>query len=204
MVTKNGIIKKTPLDAFRNVRKTGLRAIKLQKGDLLRKAAICQRGDEIILTSRDGKSIRFKEKDLRVMGRVASGVRGIRLSKGDEVVGMDIIKNQKSKIENQKLAKSYLLVVTENGYGKRTKVSEYRLQRRGGSGIKAARITQKTGKVVFSQVIGEEERDLVVISQKGQVIRSPLGSISILGRATSGVRVMRLGKGDRVVSAICL
>jgi len=200
MVTKNGIIKKTPLDAFRNVRKTGLRAIKLQKGDLLRKAAICQRGDEIILTSRDGKSIRFKEKDLRMMGRVASGVRGIRLSKGDEVVGMDIIKtkNQKPKTKN------YLLVVTENGYGKRTKVGEYRIQKRGGSGIKAARITQKTGKVVFSQVVGEEERDLVVISQKGQVIRSPLGSISILGRATSGVRVMRLAKGDRVVSAICL
>ena len=92
----------------------------------------------------------------------------------------------------------------ENGYGKRTKVKEYRLQKRGGTGIKVARITEKTGKIVFSKVVGEEEKDLLVISKKGQVIRAPLSSISIIGRASSGVRVMRLTKGDKVASAICL
>ena len=92
----------------------------------------------------------------------------------------------------------------ENGYGKRTKIKEYRLQRRGGTGIKAAKINEKTGKIVFSRIVGEEEKDLIVVSKKGQVIRSPLGSISILGRATSGVRVMRLAEGDKVASAICL
>jgi DNA gyrase subunit A len=95
-------------------------------------------------------------------------------------------------------------VITENGYGKRTKVGEFRVQKRGGTGIKSARITEKTGKIVFSKVVEEEEKDLIVISQKGQVIRTPLGSISIIGRAASGVRVMRLGKGDKVASAICL
>ncbi len=196
MVTKNGIIKKTDLAAFKNVRRTGLRAINLRPGDFLRSAKIADVRDEIILVSRDGKSIKFKEKDLRVMGRAASGVHGIRLDKEDEVIGMSIIKNLK--------VKEYLLVVMENGYGKRTKVSEYRLQRRGGSGIKVAKITSKTGRIVFSKVVGAEEKDLIVVSQKGQVIRSSLGSISILGRATSGVRVMRLRKGDKVVSAVCL
>jgi len=200
MVTKNGIIKKTEVANFRNVRKNGLIAIKLQKDDLLRKVAIIEKKDEIILVTEQGKSIRFKERDLRTMGRAAAGVRGIRLSKGNEVIGMDIIK--KLKIKNEKL-KIYLLVIMENGYGKRTKIKEYRLQRRGGSGIKAARVTQKTGKIVFSRMVGEEEKDLIVISQKGQVIRSSLGSISILGRATSGVKVMRLAKGDKVASAIC-
>ena len=210
MVTKNGIIKKTPLDAFKNVRRTGLRAINLRKGDLLRSAKIADEGDEIILVSRDGKSIRFKEKDLRVMGRVAAGVKGIRLNKGDEVIGMSIIKKLKVKKDptgcpaGQEKLKIYLLVVMENGYGKRTKIKEYRLQKRGGSGIKAAKISSKTGRIVFSKVVGDEERDLIVISQKGQAIRSSLGSISILGRATSGVRVMKLAKGDRVASAICL
>jgi len=200
MVTKNGIIKKTDLQAFKNVRRSGLIAIKLQKGDLLKKAAICDEGDEIILVTRNGKSIRFRERDLRTMGRGAAGVRAMRLIDGDEVVGMDIIKSQKSKVKSQ----SYLLVITENGYGKRTKIREFRLQKRGGSGIKAARITEKTGRIVFSKVVGDEERDLIVISQKGQVIRTSLGSISVIGRAASGVRVMRLDKGDKVASAICL
>jgi DNA gyrase subunit A len=206
MVTKNGIIKKTELSAFKNVRRNGLIAIKLQAGDLLRKAAICSKEDEIILVTRNGKSIRFKTKDIRPMGRGAAGVRGIKLEKGDEVIGMDIIKSSKLKAQSSKRKKiqSYLLVITENGYGKRTKVGEFRVQKRGGSGIKSARITEKTGKIVFSKVVEEEEKDLIVISQKGQVIRTPLGSISIIGRAASGVRVMRLGKGDKVASAICL
>ncbi len=202
MVTKNGIIKKTDLSAFKNVRRTGLIAIKLQKDDLLQKASICDEGDEIVLVTKNGKSIRFKEKDIRPMGRGATGVRGIRLIEGDEVIGTDIIKS--SNLKSQKSKQSYLLVITENGYGKRTKIREFRLQKRGGSGIRAAKITEKTGKVVFSEVVEEGEKDLIVISQKGQVIRTPLSSISVIGRAASGVRVMRLGKGDKVASAICL
>ena len=196
MVTRNGIIKKTELSAFQNVRRNGLTAIKLGKEDALRSAKIVDPNDEIVLITKKGKSIRFKEKDLRSMGRATAGVRGMRLIKGNEIIGMDIIKiNQ---------IKNYLLVVTENGYGKRTKIKEYRLQKRGGSGIKAVKITEKTGEVVFSQILEEEEKDLLIISKKGQVIRIPIGSISILGRATSGVRVMRLSSGDKVASAICL
>lgn len=202
MVTKNGIIKKTNVKDFQNVRRSGLIAIKLGKEDVLRGVVVVGEGDEIILVTKNGKSIRFKQKDIRPMGRTAAGVRGIRLAKGDEVLGMDIIK---LKVKGEKLKiKNYLLVIMENGYGKRTKVREYRLQRRGGTGIKTARITEKTGKIVFSKIVGEEEKDLLVISKNGQVIRLPLGSISTIGRASSGVRVMRLTKGDKVASAICL
>jgi len=207
MVTKNGIIKKTDLQSFRNVRRNGLIAIKLGKDDLLRNADIADEGDEIILVTKKGKSIRFKEKDLRVMGRTASGVRGIRLAKGDEVVGMDIVKAQGSRLaggQTKSKTQNYLLIITENGYGKRTKVKEYRLQKRGGTGIKAAKITEKTGEIVFSQIVSDEEKDLIIISQKGQVIRTPLGTVSVLGRAASGVRVMKLSKGDKVASGICL
>ena len=203
MVTKNGIIKKTPLLAFKNVRRLGLRAINLQKGDLLKKTVICQKGDELILITKHGKSIRFKASDIREMGRGAAGVRGIRLGKGDEVVGMDVIK--KSKIKNQKLKiKEHLLIITENGYGKRTRIEMFRIQRRGGTGIKAARICEKTGEIIFAEVVDTEDKDLIIISQRGQVIRTPLGSIPVIGRAASGVRVMRLAKGDKVASAICL
>ena len=139
------------------------------------------------------------------MGRGAAGVRGMRLSgEGDEIIEMSVIKSQQAKTKDQKPAKEYLLVISENGYGKRTRIKEFRLQKRGGSGIKAAKINAKTGEIVFSKIVGEEDYDLIVISSKGQVIRSPLKSISTLGRATSGVRVMKLRKGDKVASAICL
>jgi len=197
MITKNGIIKKTELQSFKNVRRNGLRAIKLKEGDILRQAKIIGSGDQIIITTKKGKSIRFKEKDLRSMGRNASGVRGIKLKEGDEVIGMDAI-------EIKDLNKKHLLVITEKGYGKRTKLNKYRLQKRGGSGIKTARITEKNGDIVYSRVVGGEIKDLIVISEKGKIIRTTLSSVSISGRATSGVRIMRLKKGDKVVSAICL
>ena len=130
------------------------------------------------------------------MGRAAAGVRGMRLAVDDEIIGMDIIKKTE--------AIKHLLVIMENGYGKRTKVSEYRLQKRGGTGIKTARINAKTGQIVYSKVVGPDDKDLIVISNKGQVIRSSLGSISVIGRASSGVRVMRLSTSDKVASAICL
>ncbi|PIR72114.1 MAG: DNA gyrase subunit A, partial [Candidatus Nealsonbacteria bacterium CG10_big_fil_rev_8_21_14_0_10_36_228] len=155
MVTKNGIIKKTAIIEFENVRKSGLIAITLKKGDALKNVEKSTGEDEIILVTKLGQAIHFKEKEIRLMGRTAAGVRGIRLKKGDEVVGMDIIKNPKSRFQNPKLKveKNYLLVVTENGYGKRTDLREYRLQGRGGAGIKTAKITQKTGDLVASKVL---------------------------------------------------
>ncbi len=198
IVTKNGKIKKTSLEEFKNVRRSGILAIKLTKGDLLRKVVKTSGEDEIILVTKKGISIKFKEKEIRAMGRGAAGVKGVRLKKGDEVIGMDVIKQQK---EGQK---QYLLVVTENGYGKRTEVSQYRIQGRGGSGIKTAQVTKKTGVVVLSRILTGEEEDLIVISQQGQVIRAKINSISVLSRATQGVRIMKLDEGDRVASGTCI
>ena len=198
MVTQNGIIKKTALSEFENVRKSGLIAITLKKDDLLKKVCKSTGQDEVILTTKKGQTIRFKEKDIREMGRQAAGVKGIRLRKGDKVVGMDIIKNMNEKLKT----KNYLLVVTENGYGKRTDLKEYRLQKRGGSGIKTAKIISKTGDLVASKILSGLEEDLIVISQKGQVIRTKIATIPKLSRATQGVKIMRLEEGDRVASAI--
>ena len=197
MVTKNGTIKKTALDEFGNVRKSGIIAIRLDKGDLVKKVVKTGGSDDIILATKQGIAIRFKEKDIRPMGRSAAGVRGIKLKKGDEVIGMDVIEGS---------ADQYLLAVMENGYGKRTKISEYKVQGRGGAGIKTANITAKTGGMVISSVLhgSAKEEDLIVISQKGQVIRTATKSISMLGRATQGVRIMRLEAGDKVASGTCL
>ena len=128
------------------------------------------------------------------MGRPASGVKGISLKKGDEVVGMDVIKKD---IEE----KQYLLVVMENGYGKKTNINEYRKQGRGGSGIKTANVTSKTGEIIFSKVITDDEEDLIVISQQGQVIRTKISSIAKISRSTQGVRIMKLADKDKVASA---
>ena len=207
MITKNGRIKKTALEEFENVRRSGIIAIKLEKGDLLEKVVKTTGEDDIIIATKNGISIRFKEKDIRPMGRAAAGVKGICLKKGDEVIGMDVIeKNPPIDEKTQKPVKQYLLVVMENGYGKRTEISQYRVQGRGGSGIKTAKITSKTGPVVLSSILEGiiEEEDLIVISRKGQVIRTSVKSISLLGRATQGVRIMRLEEGDKVASGACL
>jgi len=195
MVTKNGIIKKTELQMFKNVRRNGLIALRLAKGDSLKEVKIVEEGSEIMLTSRKGKSIRFKEKDLRAMGRTAMGVKGIKLGKDDEVISMDIIKPKDND--------QHLLIITEKGYGKRTRVKQYRLQKRGGTGIKTAKITSKTGEIVFSRIVGNDG-DLIIISKKGQVIRTSLKTISVIGRVASGVRVMKLKTNDQVASAICV
>ncbi|MBI2625404.1 MAG: DNA gyrase subunit A [Candidatus Nealsonbacteria bacterium] len=200
MVTKDGIIKKTDFQEFENVRKSGLIAITLKKGDLLRKVQKTTGEDEIIIITKKGQSIKFKEKDIRSMGRPAAGIRGIRLRKGDEVVGMEIIgKPQAADRKSQ----NYLLVITENGYGKRTDVEEYRKQGRGGSGIKTAKVTSKTGGLISTWLLTDEE-DLIVISQGGHVIRTKIVQIPKLGRSTQGVRIMRLEPGDRVASATCI
>ena len=207
MVTKNGRIKKTSLDEFENVRKSGIIAIKLEKGDALKKVVKTTGEDDIMLVTKNGISIRFKEKDIRPMGRSAAGVKGINLKKDDEVIGMDVIENPKSQIPNPKNnEKRYLLIVMENGYGKRTDINQYKVQGRGGSGIKTANITSKTGGIVMSCILEEplDEEDLIVISQKGQVIRTETKAVSLLGRATQGVRIMRLEPGDKVASGACL
>ncbi|OGZ74097.1 MAG: hypothetical protein A2908_03365 [Candidatus Staskawiczbacteria bacterium RIFCSPLOWO2_01_FULL_38_12b] len=206
MVTKNGTIKKTSLEEFDNVRKSGIIAIKLEKGDLLKKVVKTTGLDDIVLVTKSGAAIRFKEKDIRPMGRAAAGVRGIRLKKGDEVIGVDVVLANTNQTPDGKKIKKYLLVVMENGYGKRTEISQYKVQTRGGSGVKTAKITSKTGGIVLSSILDEDgdEEDLIVISQKGQVIRTGTKSVSLLGRATQGVRIMRLEDGDKVASGACL
>ncbi len=202
MVTKDGIAKKTEIDAFKNVRKSGLIAISLKKGDTLRAVRKTTGEDEILVVTKKGQSIRFKEKDVRSMGRGAAGIHAMRLKKGDEVVGVDIVPAKQAKTAQPK--EEYLLVVMENGYGKRTAVKEYRIQTRGGSGVKTANVTAKTGEVVYAKVLWGAEEDLMVISRKGQVIRTPIDSIAKISRGTQGVRIMRMDEGDKVVSAACV
>lgn len=195
MVTKNGIIKKTELDVFKNIRRSGLVAIKLKKNDSLSWVKIAQDDDEVLLVTKFGQSIRFKSSDIRPMGRAASGVLAMRLKKEDEIVGMDIV--------SKKDAKKEILIITYNGFGKKTKLTNYRLQKRGGSGIKTAKISSKNGYIVSVKIL-HDEQDLIIISKKGQVIRISLKDIPIQGRATQGVRIMRLEKDDGVVSATCV
>jgi DNA gyrase subunit A len=204
MVTKDGIAKKTEIDAFKHVRKSGLIAISLKKGDALRAVRKTTGEDEILVVTKKGQSIRFKEKDVRSMGRGAAGIHAMRLKKGDEVVGVDIVPTTRVQAKETKVKEHYLLVVMENGYGKRTLVKEYRLQTRGGSGVKTANVTPKTGEVVYAKVLWGEEEDLMVISRKGQVIRTPIDSIAKISRGTQGVRIMRMDEGDKVVSAACV
>jgi DNA gyrase subunit A len=198
MVTKNGIIKKTPLADFENVRRSGLIAISLKKGDALRSVRKTTGSDEILLVTKKGRSICFKEKGVRSMGRTASGIRGIRLQKGDEVVAMDVT------TEKCLPGKCFLLVVSENGFGKRTDLREYKLQGRGGSGILTARIVPKTGNLVAAMILTGQEEDLIVISRKAHVIRIKVASIGKFNRATQGVRIMKLEQGDKVASVACI
>ncbi|MBI2037511.1 MAG: DNA gyrase subunit A [Candidatus Magasanikbacteria bacterium] len=196
MTTTKGNIKKTALEDFANVRRSGLIAIKLKLDDNLEWVKPSTGSDEIMIATKQGQAIRFKEKDVREMGRTASGVRGMRLKSNDEVIGMDIVDPK-----NKSLA---FLTVGENGVGKRTELDEYKVQGRGGSGIKTAEITAKTGNLTFAKVVDAvefKEKDLLIMSAKGQVIRLPFGSINSSGRATQGVRLMRFKEdGDRVAS----
>ncbi|KKQ47573.1 MAG: gyrase subunit A protein, partial [Candidatus Moranbacteria bacterium GW2011_GWD2_37_9] len=198
MVTNKGTIKKTDISQFENLRRSGLIAIKLREGDNLQWVHPTTGKDDIILVSQQGQAIRFSEKNVRSMGRVAAGVRGMRLKGADSIVGMGVIREGQAK----KVGALELLVVMKNGYGKRTDITEYKLQGRGGSGIKTANITKKTGAIVAAHMLESgDERDLFAVSHAGQMIRSPIKSISVLGRATQGVRIMRFkSEGDTVAS----
>lgn len=197
MVTKKGSIKKVSLDDFSNIRKSGLIAIKLRKGDELEWVEPSTGKDEITLVTTAGQAIRFRESQVRAMGRAAAGVRGIRLKGTDTVVGMDIIDSNLSSV-------GQLLTIMSNGYGKRSALSNYKVQGRGGSGIKTAKITSKTGEIVAATIVNSKdvEGDIIIISAKGQVIRLPLKSVNVLGRATQGVRLMKFkASGDKVATA---
>ena len=200
MATENGIIKRTKIEEFSHVRRNGLMAINLKKGDKLKWAKLTSGQDEIILVTIKGQSIHFKESEIRPIGRTAAGVKGIGLRKDDKMVGLEII----LATSQEQRAKTKLLVVMENGFGKRTDLRYYKLQKRGGLGIKTAKATDKTGDIVASQILGDEQEDLIAISKKGQVIRTKLKNIPSLGRATQGVKIMKLAKGDKVASIACI
>ncbi len=196
MVTKNGIIKKVALSSFKDVRSNGIIAIRLSKGDELMWASIVSKGDDVILITRQGQSIRFKESDARIMGRTAAGVRAIRLKKSDELIGTGVIKKSEKTLS--------LLIMSRNGFGKKTDIKNYRLQKRGGSGIKTSKITSKTGELIAAYIINPEFEEIITISKKGQVIRTSLSGIPMLGRQTQGVRIMKLKPGDSIASLTCL
>lgn len=197
MVTQQGVVKKSDASSFKDVRRSGLIAITLHEKDSLIAAKFVGSGDQVSLISLKGQSIRFKESDVRQMGRTAAGVSGMKLGKGDIIVSADVLKKDDKDSE--------VLVVMENGYGKTSPTKEYKVQKRAGSGIKTAKITSKTGNVIGAAVVGGEERtegELVVMSKKGQVIKLPLKDVPCLGRQTQGVRVMKLRPGDSIASIV--
>lgn len=195
MTTVAGMIKKTAVAEFQNVRKSGIIAINLHKDDTLKWVGLSNGGDEIILTTHEGQSIRFPEKQVRPMGRGASGVTAMKLKGKDFVSSMNIITKEQAK-------EFRLLVVMSNGYGKQTKLTEYRLQSRGGSGIKTAEVTAKTGAVMDARIVSGE-KELIALSAKGQVIRTEIESIRTASRATQGVRIMNVEQGDSLIGIIC-
>ena len=197
MFTQNGIAKKSDAASFKDVRRSGLIAITLKADDSLISARFVGSGDELSLVTRGGQSIRFKEADVRQMGRTASGVTAMKLGKGDSIVSAEVFTSGGKDRE--------ILIVTEDGYGKATPAKEYKVQNRGGSGIKTVKVTEKTGKVVCGIVITAEEKkegELVIMSKKGQVIKLPLKDVPTLGRDTQGVRVMKMRVGDSIASVV--
>ena len=197
MFTKHGVAKKSDASVFKDVRRSGLIAITLKEDDSLIAARFVGVGDEVSLVTRDGQAIRFKESDVREMGRTAAGVGAMRLEKHDEIVSADVIPKGQKNAE--------ILIVTEHGFGKTTPAKEYKVQKRGGSGIKTAKVTEKTGPIVCGIVLTPEERadgELVIMSQKGQVIKLPLKDVPTLGRQTQGVKVMKMRAGDAIASVV--
>jgi len=194
MVTKKGIVKKTQLSEFSKIRSNGLTAIKLDADDQLTWVKATTGNDEIMIVTRDGKSIRFKETDVRPMGRVTRGITGIRFKKDtDYVVGMGVVKSNEQK----------LLTLSENGYGKMTALKEYPTQKRGGTGIFTFRVTPKTGSIACAKILLPDDNEIVVISEKSKVTRGQIKDIPILGRQTSGVKMMNISQGDKV-SAVAI
>jgi len=189
MATTHGTVKKTPIKDYANIRNSGLITINLDKDDELRWVSLSSGNDEVVISTAFGQAIRFKESDARPMGRAARGVRGIRLRQGDRVVGMDLAREDLQ-----------LLVMSMNGYGKITKVSNFPTHKRGGIGIKAAVVTSKTGNLITVRALDDDTAEVLMISTKGQTIRVDVKDIPVIGRTTQGVRVMRLNDDDTVAS----
>lgn len=198
MVTERGIVKRTDITEFENVRRNGIIAIALKKTDRLRWVGLSSGADEVIITTAAGQAIRFKETQARAMGRAAAGVRAIRLRSTDLVSSMDIVPGAK---EARKGAR--LLVVMEHGFGKQTSLDAYKVQRRGGSGVKTAKVTKKTGPIIAAQLVFTEE-ELFAISAKGQIIRTKVGQVRVARRATQGVKILTLEAGDRLAGMIAV
>lgn len=197
-VTQEGVVKKVESKNFADVRRSGIIAIALKGGDKLVSAELCAAEDSISIVTAQGQSIRFSEADVRAMGRTAAGVRGMLVKKDDRIVSAEVVSAE---------AKGALLVIMDKGYGKKTALSEYKIQGRGGSGIKTADVTTKTGQIIGAKVlVGDEAKteELVVISKKGQVIRVAAGEIPSLSRATQGVRIMKMREGDSIASMVAL
>ncbi|MES3031353.1 MAG: DNA gyrase subunit A [Patescibacteria group bacterium] len=196
MVTREGTGKKTSAQQFKDVRRSGLIAITLDSGDELMSVSFACKGDDVVIATADGQSIRFEEADVREMGRNAAGVRVIKLAKGDSVISADVVsKDAKNPA---------LFVMGKNGYGKKTKLAEYKVQNRGGSGILTMNVTDKTGPLMGAKVVTDDDEEIVAMSKKSQVIRVDIKEIPTLGRSTQGVRVMKLRDGDSLASLICL
>ncbi|MGK9369906.1 DNA gyrase subunit A [Melioribacter sp. Ez-97] len=186
MVTEKGTVKKTVLSAYSNIRRGGINAINLVEGDNLVEAKLSDGNNDIIIGTRNGMAIRFNEKDVRDMGRTATGVRGINLAKDDKVIGMIVVRNA-----------STLLVVTNKGYGKRSELDDYRLTRRGGKGIITIKTSEKNGKMIAMKEVNDSD-ELVIITTKGMVIRQSVKDIRVMGRNTQGVRLIKLNEGDEI------
>jgi DNA gyrase subunit A len=189
--TRNGTVKKTVLSAYGNIRVTGVNAINIAEGDELIDVRVTEGDDEVILATHDGMAIRFHESDVREMGRATTGVRGIRVGKKDFVVGMVVVSKGEPESET-------LLVATQGGLGKRSRIADYRLQGRGGKGVINVKTSDKTGKVVGIKGVGEDH-ELVLVTRKGVVNRQSVSAIRVIGRNTQGVRQVSLDKGDEVV-----
>jgi DNA gyrase subunit A len=189
MCTVRGVIKKTPFEQYQNVRSSGLIAINLDEGDELKWIRMTNGDNEVLISTAQGQAIRFHESDARPMGRVSRGVRGIRLRQGDQVIGMDIVEEGSS-----------IFVISKFGYGKKTKVAQFTPHSRGGVGIRSAVVNDKTGELVGVKTLLGDDQEIIIISQQGQTIRLGINDVPSIGRATQGVRIMRLNQGDEVVS----
>ena len=196
MATKNGVVKKVDASSFKDVRRNGITAIRLEKGDELKFVKFVYKSDHFIMATKNGQSVMFKESDVRAMGRGAAGVRGIRMDDKDEVIGSDTVSFGGKE--------QFFLNMGSKGYGKKTGIKNYRIQNRGGSGIKTFKVTEKTGHLMVARIIGQEEEELIAISLKGQVIRVSLAEIPSLGRQTQGVRIMKMRPDDSIATMTCL
>jgi DNA gyrase subunit A len=194
MCTREGVVKKTKLKEYSRPRQTGVNAIVIREGDQLIEAKITSGEAEIMIAARSGKAIRFNESTVRPIGRVGAGVRGISLDEGDEVIGMICIEPD---------SKQDVLVLSENGYGKRTDLDEYRVTNRGGKGVKTINITEKTGDLISIQAV-TDENDLMIINRSGVTIRTKVDQIRLAGRATQGVKIINLREGDVIASVMAV